>query len=76
MLQKNSVRELVAAFADEDISYVSRRLVFVNEKNSDIAKSENTYWSNDLNLRKIESELQTITARNGALYTCLNKEIL
>ncbi|WBL14827.1 glycosyltransferase family 2 protein [Sutcliffiella sp. NC1] len=74
MLEVNSVRELVSAFTSDDISYVSGRLVIINKNYSDVTNSENTYWDSDTKLRKIESDIQTITAGNGALYACRNAD--
>jgi cellulose synthase/poly-beta-1,6-N-acetylglucosamine synthase-like glycosyltransferase len=74
MMEINSVRELVAAFSSKDISYVCGKLMINNGKNNNIANSENTYWDKDTKLREIESNIQTITAGNGAIYACRNKE--
>ncbi|GAB6179423.1 glycosyltransferase [Desulfotomaculum defluvii] len=74
MLKVNSIKELVSAFTTQDISYVSGRLVIVNKDYSDVTISENTYWDSDTKLRKIESDIQTITAGNGAIYACRNAD--
>lgn len=74
MMKVNSVKELVSAFTAEDISYVSGRLVIINKNSSDVANSENTYWDSDTRIREIESNIQTITAGNGAIYACINDE--
>jgi cellulose synthase/poly-beta-1,6-N-acetylglucosamine synthase-like glycosyltransferase len=74
MLDSNSVRELVASFTSDDISYVCGRLMYINKEYSDITNSENMYWDIDTELRKIESNIQTITAGNGAIYACRNAE--
>ena len=39
-----------------------------------IGKSESTYWNIDLQMREIESNIQTITAGNGAIYACRTSE--
>src|SRR5690606_41958030 len=41
---------------------------------NDIAKTETLYWDTDTELREIESNIQTITAGNGAIYACRNNE--
>jgi glycosyltransferase involved in cell wall biosynthesis len=74
MLESNSIRELISAFTSDEICYVSGRLVIINKDFSDVTSSENTYWDSDTKLRKIESDLQTITAGNGAIYACRNIE--
>lgn len=74
MLDPAAVRELVAAFSSPEISYVSGRLAIVNADINAIAKSENAYWDGNLRMREIESDIQSITAGNGALYACRNAE--
>lgn len=74
MLEKNSIKELMASFISDDIAYVAGKLVYTNEDVSDVSDSESTYWTMDLRIREIESSLQTITAGNGALYACRNSE--
>lgn len=74
MLERNSVRELVSAFYNDSIAYVTGRLCYINSKDNDTSKSENTYWDLDTKIRDIESKFQTITAGNGALYACRTKE--
>lgn len=74
IMDENAIIELVAAFADEDVSYVSGRLIIVNKEVSGISESENTYWDSDTKLRKIESDIYSITAGNGAIYACRNAD--
>lgn len=74
ILAPNAVRELVAAFTSDDVSYVCGRLVYKNKHSNDITNSESTYWDKETTLRKIESDIQTITAGNGAIYACRNSE--
>lgn len=74
LLDKNAVKELMAAFTSEKISYVSGRLAIINQNSSDISHAEASYWDKDLAIREIEAKLQTITAGNGALYACRTGE--
>lgn len=74
MLDENSIVELVSTFTEDDISYVSGRLIIVNKDYSDVTSSENVYWDSDTKIRKIESDIQTITAGNGAIYACRNAD--
>ncbi|GAA0434836.1 glycosyltransferase [Lentibacillus halophilus] len=74
IMEKDSVRELMAAFTSEDISYVSGRLSIINQESSDISGAEASYWDNDMSIREIEGRIQTITAGNGALYACRTKD--
>lgn len=72
MLESQSIKELMASFSSDDISYVTGRLVYTNAEDNNTSHSESTYWNLDVTVRNIESKLQTITAGNGALYAVRN----
>ena len=74
MFESNAVRELVSYFPDSAVAYVAGQLRYMNTEGSKTAKSEGFYWKLDLMCRKIESQFQTITAGNGAIYAVRNKE--
>lgn len=74
LMERNSVKELMAAFTSVDIAYVSGRLSIVNQESSDVSNAESSYWDSDLAIREIEGRIQTITAGNGALYACRTEE--
>ncbi|MGN7938755.1 glycosyltransferase family 2 protein [Virgibacillus sp. 6R] len=74
MLDRESVKELMAAFTSDDIAYVTGRLSFINQGSSDVSNAESNYWDSDLAIREIEGKIQTITAGNGALYACRTKD--
>jgi glycosyltransferase involved in cell wall biosynthesis len=74
IMDKDSVKELMAAFTSEDIAYVSGRLSIVNQASSDVSNAEASYWDSDLATREIEGRIQTITAGNGALYACRTRD--
>lgn len=74
MLDKNAVKELMACFISDDIAYVTGCLRYINADISLTANCENTYWDVDTFTRDIESKIQTITAGNGALYACRNRD--
>lgn len=75
MFQKNSISELVSSFSSEDIVYVCGALIYTNTENP-TANSESSYWDSELQMRLIESNIRTITAGNGAIYACRNKEYI
>lgn len=70
IMDKYAVRELMAAFADENVAYVSGKLKIINESVSDVSGAESSYWDSDLAMREIEGRIDSITAGNGALYAC------
>lgn len=76
IVKSDAIKQLVSCFTDSNVAYVCGKLEYSNEINSQTGNSEITYWNIDLYMRDIESRLQTITAGNGALYACRNKEYL
>lgn len=72
MMDSSAVRELVAAFSEENIVYATGRLIYGNAGHNDTANNEDTYWNLDLKMREVESNIKTITAGNGAIYACRN----
>ena len=70
MFKPDAISELVSFFTADDIEYVCGSLIYA--KDDDIASvvAENTYWDMELRMRKIESEIATIAAGNGAIYAC------
>ena len=73
-VEPNAIRELVSFFTADDIAYVCGQLRYRNAQDRGTGQAESTYWDLDLKMRDIESRLQTITAGNGALYACRNRE--
>lgn len=68
MLEKNAVTEIVRTLSDKSIAYVAGKLIYTNSQNSSTSESESSYWNIDLRMRKIESDLSSITAGNGSIY--------
>lgn len=73
MFKRNAISELVKSFYDDSIAYVCGALTYVNTENT-TAASESNYWNRELSTRLIESNIKTITAGNGAIYACRNKD--
>jgi len=76
MIDKMAIKELMSSFIDESIRYVCGKLVYINEKQSNVSDSESEYWNLDIQMRDVESRFQTITAGNGALYACRTKDYI
>lgn len=68
MFDADALKYLISPFFDEQISYVCGKLEYTNSLSSASSSSESTYWNIDLTLRKIESDLFSITAGNGSIY--------
>ena len=73
IIKKDAIKELVKSLG-ENISYVTGKLEYINGDLSETSNSEKQYWDLDTKIRDIESNIQTITAGNGALYACIRKE--
>lgn len=67
ILDEKCINEIVGSFTD-NVSYVSGVLVYTNKEISSTSNTENIYWDLDTKIRQIESNFQTITAGNGAIY--------
>ncbi|MFA7534191.1 MAG: glycosyltransferase, partial [Tissierellaceae bacterium] len=76
MLDKDSIIHLVSSFTSEDIIYVTGRLKYVNDLEHISSAAENKYWNYDLYMRKVESNIKTITAGNGAVYAIRKSEYI
>lgn len=74
MLKADCIKEIVKNFNDPEVAYVTGKLEYCNSDVSSTSESENTYWNIDLTMRKIESDIQTVTAGNGALYAVRNRQ--
>jgi glycosyltransferase involved in cell wall biosynthesis len=69
MWDADAARALVGAFADDRVGYACGAVRFVQAARGAGADSqEGTYWRYELAVRKLESELSSITAGNGAIY--------
>lgn len=66
--EKEALKNLILNFKDSRIDYVCGKLEYINSLENITSNAENTYWNYDLWLRKIESNLLSITAGNGAIY--------
>lgn len=74
IMEKDSVKELMASFTSENIAYVSGRLSILNHATSSVSGAETSYWDSDMAVREIEGRVQTITAGNGAIYACRTED--
>lgn len=74
MLDRDSVIHLVSSFTSEDVVYVTGQLKYVNSLENPSSEAENRYWNYDLFIRKLESDIKTITAGNGAIYAIKRSE--
>ncbi len=68
IFKPDAIDELVSFFTDESIEYVCGSLIYAKDDDVASAVAENSYWDFELNMRKIESEISTIAAGNGAIY--------
>jgi cellulose synthase/poly-beta-1,6-N-acetylglucosamine synthase-like glycosyltransferase len=65
----NALRELVRAFADPEVGYACGMVRFAQEADREATTNqEGAYWRYEMALRRLESQLSSITAGNGAIY--------
>jgi cellulose synthase/poly-beta-1,6-N-acetylglucosamine synthase-like glycosyltransferase len=62
---RGALRALVAALEDPAVGYVCGLVTFVNDGGTN---QEGLYWRYEMVLRRLESDLRSITAGNGAIY--------
>lgn len=74
MLHKDSVMHLISSFTENKIIYVTGKLEYVNDLDSVTSGAESSYWDYDLFMRRVESNIKTITAGNGAIYAIRRSE--
>ncbi|MDO5047988.1 MAG: glycosyltransferase [Anaerococcus sp.] len=74
IFRKNAIKELISYFTADDIEYVCGSLLYAKDLEKASVVAENTYWDMELRMRKIESNIRTIAAGNGAIYACRKKD--
>ena len=63
--EPGALRALAAAFEDPDVGYACGQVRFVNDAGTN---QEGLYWRYEMAIRARESQLQSVTAGNGAIY--------
>jgi glycosyltransferase involved in cell wall biosynthesis len=67
--EPDALRRLVEPFADPRVGYVCGQVRFVQDAlGAQASNQEGVYWRYELVLRRLESQLSSITAGNGAIY--------
>jgi cellulose synthase/poly-beta-1,6-N-acetylglucosamine synthase-like glycosyltransferase len=62
---RDALKRLVDAFADPEVGYVCGDVNFLDPEGTN---QEGLYWRYEMWLRRMESELSSVTAGNGAIY--------
>lgn len=73
--KEDSLENLILNFKDKNIDYVCGKLKYINSLENITSNAESTYWNFDLWMRKIESNISSITAGNGAIYAIRKDKI-
>ena len=63
--EPGALRALAAAFEDPEVGYACGQVRFVNDAGTN---QEGLYWRYEMAIRARESQLQSVTAGNGAIY--------
>lgn len=74
MFKEDAISELISYFTADDIEYVCGSLIYAKDLDTASVVAENTYWDVELKIRKIESNISTIAAGNGAIYACRKRD--
>jgi hypothetical protein len=64
--EPDALRELVAALQDPRVGYACGRVTFTSTDGG--TNQEGAYWRLEMALRRLESDLWSVTAGNGAIY--------
>lgn len=72
--EKNCLSELVRPFEDSSIGCTTGHLLFINTLEGNIAQGQSSYWNYELNLRRLESQLNCLAVATGACM-CIRKEL-
>jgi glycosyltransferase involved in cell wall biosynthesis len=69
----DALRELVRPFADPRVGYVCGDVSFVNDRGTN---QEGLYWRYEMALRRLESDVRSVTGGNGAIYATRRESYL
>jgi cellulose synthase/poly-beta-1,6-N-acetylglucosamine synthase-like glycosyltransferase len=68
VLDRASLRELVANFADPEVGCVGARLIYENAGDSQVGKGGVSYWGYETQIKLWESELNSLIGVSGCYY--------
>src|SRR5579875_3738526 len=71
--EADALRALVGAFADPRVGYVCGHVQLINDGGT---SQEGLYWRYEMLLRRLESELRSVTGGNGAIYATRRESCL
>lgn len=71
--ERGALKALVAPFAEPRVGYVCGDLRFVDHRGTN---QEGLYWRYEMAVRRLESELRSITGGNGAIYATRRESYL
>jgi glycosyltransferase involved in cell wall biosynthesis len=67
-LSRDSVRQLVARFADPRVGCAGAELEYVSEGGSAVGKGGGLYWRYEKRVKELEAEVNTLIGVSGCLY--------
>ena len=68
VLEKNSLKEIVANFNDPSVGCVGARLVYRNRSETQLGEGGVSYWNYESNLKRIESSVSSLIGVSGCYY--------
>jgi glycosyltransferase involved in cell wall biosynthesis len=71
--EPGALQALVAVFEDPEVGYVCGEVKLINDGGT---SQEGLYWRYEMVLRRLESDLRSVTAGNGAIYAARRQAYL
>jgi len=65
---RDALRYLAAPFSDPEVGYVTGASHYIQKKDSFVGWSEALYWTYDLRIKELESEVSSMVGADGAMY--------
>jgi cellulose synthase/poly-beta-1,6-N-acetylglucosamine synthase-like glycosyltransferase len=66
--ERDSLRQLVTHFSDEQVGAVSGELVLMEDDSNEFSKGMDAYWKYEKKIRSLESSIGSVPGVTGAIY--------
>ncbi|RMF91968.1 MAG: glycosyltransferase family 2 protein, partial [Nitrospinota bacterium] len=70
----DAIGHLVANFADPNVGYVTGASCYIKKDSSFVGWCEDLYWKYDLQIKKLESQVESMVGADGTIYA-IRKEL-
>jgi len=76
MWDRDSLKKLISCLNERGISCACGRIIYTNERESEVSSSEGLYWKLENKLKEFESNFYSLTAINGGIYAIRRKDYI